>query len=237
MSVKKLIEELSKYQEVLTPEDYSQIEIILEKYREKAPEISFEEELKNIEEANALKDEGNTYFKKTDYHKAIEKYTAAIKKDPKNKVLYSNRSACYHKLEHTQKGIADAQKSVELDPFYAKGYYRLGILHTTVDPEKSLAFFEKALECEPNNSEYKQCVNSAHEKLNGDNQNLSNKEGPDLNSQLMSLMSDPGIRSQMSEMMKDPMISKLTQELKKSKSPEEIKELETRVLSHLMNKK
>lgn len=44
-------------------------------------------------QVNALKDEGNKAFAAKKYDEAIDLFTKAIAIDPKNHVLYSNRSA------------------------------------------------------------------------------------------------------------------------------------------------
>ena len=49
--------------------------------------------------AAKLKDEGNSLFNEKDYESAIEKYIAAIVKDPRNAILYCNRAACHHVLK------------------------------------------------------------------------------------------------------------------------------------------
>jgi stress-induced-phosphoprotein 1 len=45
--------------------------------------------------ANELKDLGNKAFAAKDYDKAIDLFTQAIAVDPKNHVLFSNRSAAH----------------------------------------------------------------------------------------------------------------------------------------------
>ena len=45
-------------------------------------------------EAEVLKAEGNALFLKNDFAAAYQKYSAAIKLDNKNAVLYCNRAAC-----------------------------------------------------------------------------------------------------------------------------------------------
>jgi stress-induced-phosphoprotein 1 len=50
----------------------------------------------------------------------------AIELDPSNHVLYSNRSACYASLRDFEKALTDANKTVELNPGWSKGYGRKG---------------------------------------------------------------------------------------------------------------
>jgi stress-induced-phosphoprotein 1 len=50
----------------------------------------------------------------------------AIELDPSNHVLYSNRSASYASLRDFDKALVDANKCVELNPGWSKGYGRKG---------------------------------------------------------------------------------------------------------------
>jgi stress-induced-phosphoprotein 1 len=50
----------------------------------------------------------------------------AIELDPTNHVLYSNRSACYASLRDFEKALADANKTIEVNPGWSKGYGRKG---------------------------------------------------------------------------------------------------------------
>ena len=42
--------------------------------------------------------------------------------------VYSNRAACYTKLAALPEGLKDANKCIELDPAFAKGYSRKGTI-------------------------------------------------------------------------------------------------------------
>lgn len=55
-----------------------------------------------------------------DYATAIQAYTEAIGLDPTNHILYTNRSAAYAKMQQYPKSLADAKKSRELNPKWAK---------------------------------------------------------------------------------------------------------------------
>jgi len=75
--------------------------------------------------AEALKAEGNALLQKEDYWGAIAKYTEAIKLDPNNHVLFSNRSAAYCSLHKYKDAETDGRKCVQLNPKFVKGYSRV----------------------------------------------------------------------------------------------------------------
>ena len=60
---------------------------------------------------------------------ALKLYTEAIDLkiiDKINSILYSNRAYVYLKLERNGAALEDANKAIEWDPDYLKGYYRRG---------------------------------------------------------------------------------------------------------------
>lgn len=59
------------------------------------------------------------------YDEAIQQYTEAIKLNP-NPVFYSNRAAAYGALNKHEQAAEDAERAIDLDPKFAKGYSRLG---------------------------------------------------------------------------------------------------------------
>lgn len=102
-------------------------------------EVEEEEEEYKVQ-ANLLKDEGNAAFQAGEIDKAIKLFSDAIAIDPDNAVYYSNRSAAYMKVDSISKALRDAEKCVELDPSWAKGYNRLGVA------QQSLKRFDAALD-------------------------------------------------------------------------------------------
>ena len=60
--------------------------------------------------ADALKDQGNKAFQARDYDKAIDLFTEALKLDPQNFVLYSNRSAAKAGKRDWTAALADAEE-------------------------------------------------------------------------------------------------------------------------------
>lgn len=116
------------------------------------------------EEAVKLKGEGNALLKQHKYAEAAEKYTEAIKLDPKNAVFYSNRAQVHISLEEYGLAIADCDRALEVDPNYAKAYYRKGVsLMALLNYKEAQGNFKKILQKLPNDrltlENYKQCVN------------------------------------------------------------------------------
>jgi len=70
------------------------------------------------------KERGNAFFNEGKWGKAYQSYTAAIQADPNNHIYYSNRCACFLKLNKDSKALADAEKCIELKPNWPKGYFR-----------------------------------------------------------------------------------------------------------------
>ena len=60
--------------------------------------------------ADALKDQGNKAFQAKDYDKAIELFTEALKLDPTNFVLFSNRSAAKAGKRNYAGALEDAEE-------------------------------------------------------------------------------------------------------------------------------
>ena len=98
-----------------------------------------------------LKEAGNLCFKQKNYRDAIEKYTEGITLDPTNAILYCNRSAAYSGMDlekYLIPAIQDAEKAVDLDPNYAKAYYRLGWICQNQNAHgKSILNYQRAVNC------------------------------------------------------------------------------------------
>ena len=80
----------------------------------------------STEESENYKAQGNEHFKNRAWDDAIEAFTRAIAIDGTNHVYYSNRSAAYAGAERWSEAVKDAEKTIELNPTFAKGYSRKG---------------------------------------------------------------------------------------------------------------
>ncbi|KAL7144783.1 hypothetical protein ABFS83_07G035400 [Erythranthe nasuta] len=102
----------------------------------------------------SLKDQGNEFFKAGNYLKAAALYTQAIKQDPSNPTLYSNRAAAFLNLVKLSKALADADTTITLKPDWEKGYFRKGcVLEAMERYEDALDAFQVALKYNAKSSE------------------------------------------------------------------------------------
>lgn len=114
------------------------------------------------EKAESYKDEGNNYFKTSQYSKAIESYSLAIDHLPTEASYYGNRSFAYLKSEFYGYALSDANKSIELDPKYVKGYYRRASSNLALGKYKlALKDYEFVVKTRPNDKDalqkFKEC--------------------------------------------------------------------------------
>lgn len=67
-----------------------------------------------------MKSKGNDAMKKCEYKEAVEFYSDAIKLDPENHVLYSNRSAAYLKQDCYEDALRDAESTIQFKSKWPK---------------------------------------------------------------------------------------------------------------------
>ena len=168
--------------------------------------------------ADEYKAEGNKYFAAKDFNKAIESFTKAIDaSSTPNHVLYSNRSACQASLKNFSQALEDAQKCVEINNGWAKGYSRVAAaqfgLGQLEDAKKS---YEKTLQLDANNAMAKDGLKAVDDAINA-------KNSPDLG--FGAMFSDPNLINNLknnpktAEIMKDPeMVQKILQIQQNSKA-------------------
>ncbi|XP_069131502.1 LON peptidase N-terminal domain and RING finger protein 3-like [Argopecten irradians] len=73
-----------------------------------------------------LKSEGNVYFERRDFERAITLYNEAISLAPNDHLLLSNRSHAYVALDKNEEALRDGELVIKLRPDWPKGYFRKG---------------------------------------------------------------------------------------------------------------
>ncbi|XP_045529820.1 serine/threonine-protein phosphatase 5-like [Pieris brassicae] len=110
----------------------------------------------DIEAAEKYKNEANECFKKQHYNNAIELYSKAIEKNPKNAIYYGNRSISNLKLENFGYALSDATKAICLDKTYIKAYYRRAAANMSLGKYKqALMDFQYVTKVRPNDKDAK----------------------------------------------------------------------------------
>ncbi|XP_048577140.1 serine/threonine-protein phosphatase 5 [Nematostella vectensis] len=107
-------------------------------------------------EAEDLKLKANGYFKEGNYNSAITFYTQAIELKADVPAYYGNRSFCYLKTEYYGLALADANKAIQLDRKYIKGYYRRATANMALGKFKlSLKDYEMVVKFHPSDKDAK----------------------------------------------------------------------------------
>ncbi|KAF5308395.1 hypothetical protein FQR65_LT06216 [Abscondita terminalis] len=101
----------------------------------------------------SLKEQGNAAVRNNKYEEAILHYTYAIKLEPTNYTLYSNRSFAFLKVQQYYFAMEDANETIRLNPSWAKGYFRKAeIEFATYQFNEAVTSYQKALELKPEDS-------------------------------------------------------------------------------------
>lgn len=99
-----------------------------------------------------LKNKGNECVKNGNFIEAVIHYTQAIKMEPNNYVLYSNRSFAFLKLDQHYLSLQDANETVRLQPQWAKGYFRRAEVEAASELyDEAILSYTRALQLEPHN--------------------------------------------------------------------------------------
>lgn len=173
----------------------AEVETLIRKKKEKDyinPELSEEE-----------KKAGNELFKTGDFGGAVKRYTEAIKRNPADEKIYSNRAACYTKLMSFDLALKDCEKAIEISPTFIKAYLRKAmVLKGMGQSSKAQATYEKALELDPNCSEamegYRNCSMQTHSDPEETRKRAMNDP------EVQKILNDPAMRMILEQMQSDP---------------------------------
>ncbi|RKF80516.1 Heat shock protein sti1-like protein [Golovinomyces cichoracearum] len=116
--------------------------------------------------ADELKNLGNKAIAEKNFDEAISKFTEAIAIEPKNHILYSNRSAAYASKKEYQNALADAENVTKLNPDWSKGWGRVGAAkHGLGDLTGAREAYEKGLKIDSTNAQIKSGLASVNRAI------------------------------------------------------------------------
>ncbi|XP_046400546.1 stress-induced-phosphoprotein 1-like [Ischnura elegans] len=116
----------------------------------------------SADEVQEQKEEGNKCVKDGNYIKAVLHYTNAIKLDPQNFSLYSNRSLVLLKMQQYYYALQDANETIRLKPDWAKGYFRKGeVEYATFHFSDALLSYKMALDLQPDDQSIMEAIRRA----------------------------------------------------------------------------
>lgn len=147
----KFEESLATYDEALLEDnnyDIKEARKKVEKFKKEAEALAY----LNPEIAEQHKAKGNEFFQAGDFVNAKKEFDEGLKRDPKNKALFSNRSACLLKLMDPVQALRDAETCIKLDPKFVKGWVRKGTCHQMQkEYHKALEAFQEGLKVDAKN--------------------------------------------------------------------------------------
>ncbi|XP_010458658.1 PREDICTED: hsp70-Hsp90 organizing protein 2-like [Camelina sativa] len=177
------------------------------------------------------REKGNDFFKEQKYPDAIKHYTEAIKRNPKDPEAYSNRAACYTKLGAMPDGQNDAEKCIEIDPTFSKGYSRKATVQFFLkEYNDAMKTYQEGLKHDPHNQELldgiSRCVQEINKASRGDLTPVELKERQAKGMQdpeIQNILTDPVMRQVLTDLqenliaaqrhMQNPMVMNKIQKL------------------------
>ncbi|KAB2067134.1 hypothetical protein ERO13_A09G195100v2 [Gossypium hirsutum] len=162
--------------------------------------------------ADEEREKGNECFKQQKYPEAVKHYTESLRRNPKDPKAYSNRAACYTKLGALPEGLKDAEKCIELDPTFSKGYTRKGAVQFFMkEYDKALETYQEGLKHDPNNQELldgvRRCVEQINRASRGDfsPEELKERQAKAMQDpEIQNILSDPVMRQVLVDFQENP---------------------------------
>uniref|UniRef100_A0ACD5ZGZ8 Uncharacterized protein n=1 Tax=Avena sativa TaxID=4498 RepID=A0ACD5ZGZ8_AVESA len=180
---------------------------------EKAKKDLEQQEYYDPKVADEEREKGNEMFKQQKYPEAIKHYNEALRRNPKDVKVYSNRAACYTKLGAMPEGLKDAEKCIELDPTFSKGYTRKGAIQFFMkEHEKAMETYQAGLKHDPNNQELLDGIRRCIEQINKANRGDISQE--DLQEKQSKAMQDPEIQG----ILTDPIMRQVLMDFQENPS-------------------
>lgn len=157
----------------------------------------------DLDKAAAEKEEGNKYFKDGKFPEALKHYSEAIKRNPNDAKIYSNRAACYTKLAEFNLGLKDCEECIKLDPTFVKGYIRKAKIEQGLKQfSKAEESYQRALEVSPNHQEALTGLRECRMSTSSDPEEVRRRAMSD--PEVQKILKDPAMRMLLDQMQNDP---------------------------------
>ncbi|KAK1444883.1 TPR repeat containing protein [Babesia gibsoni] len=158
--MEKYEEALAAYQKSLL-EDNNRVTRTAMKEVERMKEKRDREAYIDPVKADEHREKGNEFFKAFKFPEAKKEYDEAIRRNPRDAKLYTNRAAALTKLAEYPSAMADCNKAIELDPTFVKAWARKGNIHVFLkEYHKALEAYDKGLAVDPNSQD---CINGKYD--------------------------------------------------------------------------
>ncbi|CAA7054438.1 unnamed protein product [Microthlaspi erraticum] len=162
--------------------------------------------------AEEEREKGNEFFKEQKYPEAVKHYSEAIKRNPSDVKAYSNRAACYTKLGALPEGLKDAEKCIELDSSFTKGYSRKGAIQFFMkEYDKAMETYQEGLKHDAKNQELldgvRRCVEQINKMNRGDltPEELKERQAKAMQDpEVQNILSDPVMRQVLVDLQENP---------------------------------
>ncbi|KAL5817651.1 hypothetical protein ACOSQ3_026029 [Xanthoceras sorbifolium] len=179
---------------------------------EKAKKELEQQEIFDPKIADEEREKGNEYFKQQKYPEAVKHYTESLRRNPKDPRTYSNRAACYTKLGALPEGLKDAEKCIELDPTFSKGYTRKGAVQFFMkEYDKAVETYQEGLKHDPQNQELidgvRRCVEQISKAGRGElsAEELKERQAKGMQDpEIQNILSDPVMRQVLVDFQENP---------------------------------
>ncbi|GAA6009841.1 hypothetical protein JCM10207_002128 [Rhodosporidiobolus poonsookiae] len=186
---------------------------ILAKLKDAEKDKAEKERLAYIDpkKADEKREEGNKAFKAGDFALSVTHYSESIKRNPTDPRGYSNRAQAYLKLLALPEALKDAEKAIEVDPKFVKGYIRKSnVLFAMKEFDKAYTAIEQAAEKDDASANTKE-ISQTFAKVT---QALSSSRAGETDEQtyaramrdpeVQQIMSDPVFQSILQQAQQDP---------------------------------
>lgn len=203
MKKKQYVEAVEAYNKSLTEDRTGQTLELLKKAEKLKKE---QEALDYLSPQLSLeaKERGNKLFQTSDFPGALKEYNEAIKRNPKDHVLYSNRAACYMKLAEYRLGLADCEECIKMKPDFVKAYVRKGHIHYFLkEYQRALETYDQGLKLDPNNQELEESVTRTLAAMQQTDPTKLREEALK-DPEIQEILSDPVMRQMLQDMSSDP---------------------------------